>query len=128
MGDMYFIAIARSGVFGQAFNKLGPSHPAMVSSYDTDLAAWYPKLRDGGFIIDKRPAFERDDLAATHEVIAGPMVNPTLTDDPEHIGALSYVTMPVYLARWRALGARIGERFGDNIIWETGGIEPVVTM
>lgn len=79
LGTWYSIGIALSGTHGRGPNAYGP--PSSISGYDTRLERYYQNLREGGWVIDKRPAFERNYEAAYRAVIAGPMDEPSLPDN-----------------------------------------------
>lgn len=139
--DLAFLGIGDAGCYGQG------QHPDKdprwsrysVSIPDNRLDCYFWRLVDGGTVLDKRPAFKRDDKAAVHEVIAGPMLDVWL--DPGHVDtlmegkrplgpderprALDSVALDIHLARWRPLGGRAGTRQGDEIVWEDGEREAI---
>lgn len=139
-GTWYSCGIALVGYHGRGPNKWGP--PSSISGYDTRLERAYVKLMEGGWVVDKRPAFERDHDAAYRAVFKGPIDEPSLPDwaisklsmdrdvyiyypPMDSIGGTDYAGMGVYSEYWENLGARIGRRRGDNIIWNDGAIEPI---
>lgn len=135
-GTWYSCGIALVGYHGRGPNKWGP--PSSISGYDKRLERAYVKLREGGWVVDKRPAFKKDYEAAYRAVISGPMDEPSLPDnaidhwgvkienpDLDTLKGYDYAGMGVYSAYWENLGARIGRRRGDNIVWNDGDIEPI---
>ena len=109
-----------------------------VTIYDMRLHCYYGDVREGGTIIDKRPAFEKDWGACCHLVCSGPMVDMSLDngmvkklfDKPSvfdgDAGAMDMVSLDIYLDNWRALGAKVGHRRGNVVKWEDGSVEEIV--
>lgn len=136
--ECYTLEIALAGVNGTSPNPWG-STPAQFSSYDTRLELYMHRLINGGTVIDKRMAFARDADACIKGVMSGPMLNPLLPKgivDRCYLGhmdlneagtlrSLDYVALDIYCDLWRDLGARIGTRVNNTIIWDDGTIDPI---
>ncbi len=124
------IGIALSGVYAWADGE-------SLRSYDTRLERFYYRLKEGGLVIDKRTCSEDDVLKY---VVSGAMVQFSLPDNtksriwenPEpcfsYLDAkgMDKVSLNLYLDFWRSLGARIGKRVDNSIVWENGEIEQIV--
>lgn len=41
------------------------------------------------------------------------------------IGAFDYLPLSQWVAWWKNLGARVGRRVGDNIVWDDGEVDPI---
>lgn len=136
--EYLFLGIAEAGVYAEAPNPWG-EHLASVMIYDRRLSCYYGDVVEGGTILDKRPAFQRDETACVREVVSGPMrglhLPPNTVDvafqgrqpwAPElKLGGFDYISLDLYLDRWRALGARVGRRVGPTVVWEDGEVEPI---
>src|SRR5205823_1607301 len=113
------------------------------------------ELVEGGYVLDKRAALEkrpglavlspmcRGDLAAGQRDpfggAEGSLVARAIASDPEnpasglarlalaapHCGAFDDVAPDIFAAWWRAHGARVGRRLGEEIVWEDGATEAV---
>lgn len=133
-----FLCVAEAGVYAEAPNPWGDM-PASVQIPDRRLSCYYGDVVEGGIILDKRPAFQRDAGACIHEAISGPMRKSTLPpgsfegwdrkvipiQQAIKIGGFDYVSLDVHVQRWRQLGARVGKRVGMTVQWEDGEIEPI---
>jgi|ERR1035437_6413755 hypothetical protein len=137
-GTYTYLQIALAGISGEAPNEYSKLSPARVTIYDKRLANYYHRLVNGGMVIDKRPAFDADNDAAFRAVVSGPMINSILplgtidtlsgmvkSEDPNEARALDSVSKDLYAKYWSKLGARIGVRSDDTIVWNDGEIEPI---
>lgn len=126
----------------------GNSH---TTTYDGRLAPYLGNLVRGGWVVDKRraPWDARVDMS-----INGPMCKVNLphgdidacpAPDPIMVGAMSggfqmlgavklakpswrgldSVSLPEYLRMWADIGARVGIRVDDAIIWQDGEVTPI---
>lgn len=105
-----------------------------VSGMYGELSEYFDCLLEDGIVCDKRPCFENNREAATAHVFRGPMLNiefppghiQQLFEDVrpiktgERIGSVDHVSMDIYLNGWRKLGAKIGVRKDNFIVWEDG--------
>lgn len=130
--ELTYLGIGKAGVYG----RKGPN--CSVSIPDTRLSAYYGDLIDGGLVVDKRPVPD-DDLVKW--VVSGPMLDLALPEKSCHPlweevqpcadarllehAALTDISLDLYLDLWRSLGARIGVREGDDIVWEDGAREQI---
>lgn len=113
-----------------------------MSGMSSDLTAHYHELIEGGVVVDKEKCYEERFDESQHEVISGPMLDVDLP--PAHMSTNAYfsdmnyksepfkegsrairVSLDVYLERWRKLGARVGKRVGNQIVWEDGLVENI---
>lgn len=99
------------------------------------LLATDTELADGAYIFDKRACGD----AAVAAVISGPMNDASLPPltvsrmfeanrtfasvaealaNPDTTRAISSVSLDIYAAFWRGLGARIGRKVNGSIVWE----------
>lgn len=123
-----------------------------TSTYDRRLGPYLGNVVRGGWVVDKRGIYNRDDFARW--VIDCPLVdvrlangaaNPCPIPDPlfacalaGSFGALAVakianptwrgldkVSVAEYVGYWRERGARIGRRIGDAIQWEDGAVSEI---
>jgi hypothetical protein len=135
--DMYdLLGIGDAGCYASIKNEYHTS----VTIYDRRLHAYYGDVREGGTIVDKRPCFAGEAKEAIHLVISGPMLELQLDngmvkrfmgamekwDGMSEIHSFDYVSLNIYLEMWRKVGARVGIRRGDTIVWEDGVVESIV--
>jgi hypothetical protein len=130
-----------------------PPSECSLSTYSTNLRAYYGELKKGGIVVDKYPV---DPEVAIDLVLNGPMVKLTLRDDEEEClkldkisdafifgleggfqtlmakkittpswRGLDYVSPRQYVQMWREVGARIGTRVRNHIEWEDGTRENI---
>jgi hypothetical protein len=130
-GDWTYIGIADAGVYGEKPNEHSPRYPVSITTYNTELEAYFGELCEGGIVMDKRPCREHPEFVST--IVRGPMMAAHLPDnskdefgdiqpcdDARKCSGLAYVSRNLYLDMWRKLGARIGVRKGNHIEWEDG--------
>lgn len=138
--DMLVLMIALAGCHGAGANKWG-KQSSSISIPDVRLEGYYHCLVDGGIVLDKRPAFAQDDAAGVRGVISGPMLNAQLpdntidrflegeltltTDQVSDLGSFDFVSTNLYAAFWENLGARVGQRQGNTVVWRDGTIEQI---
>lgn len=72
-----FLGIAEAGCYASAPNRWGDT-PASISIPDKRLSCYYGDVVEGGTILDKRPAFEKQSRACTRAVVSGPMLRDNL--------------------------------------------------
>lgn len=111
-------------------------HNVSVTGLWGDLESNYGDVVEGGTIIDKRNV---DHAVLVTGVVSGPMLNEDLpprtrdrlfegqspaTED-DKFGGLDSISMDLYLAIWRKVGARIGQRQGNVVAWEDGTVETI---
>ncbi len=108
-----------------------------VTMYDRRLSPYYGDLAEGGIVIDKRPCVGHPSFIEA--VISGPMLKESLPshtrqrmfsdaescDDVKTCRAMDYVSMDLYLNLWRSLGAKIGKRNGNEIVWDNGDVSVI---
>jgi hypothetical protein len=126
--------IAEAGVYATTVPvKWGSSTSiGSVTTYVPMLKAEVGNLIEGGVVVDKRTV-KIDNLI--HYVVSGPMLDTQLPpgtakdwdkvkpcEDAKNLKSFDYVSLDLYLKLWRELGARIGQRKGDQIIWEDGRV------
>jgi hypothetical protein len=125
------VGIALSGAYAKAKN--------VSLTGGKDLASMYHYLKEGGYVIDKRSCDQNQIIDGAYR---GAMVDFALSDNLQKCtwesdvpkpcanykdaGALDYVSFNLYRDFWRSLGARIGKRVADSIVWENGEIEQIV--
>ena len=128
-----YLGICDAGAHG----KVGDN--TSITTYDRRLDKYYWRLGEGGVVVDKRPCMEKDASACIHGIVSGPMLKMSLPlkskdawrgiepcQDAKECGSLSYVSTDLYLSYWRVLGARLGKREGDTIVWEDGSKEQIL--
>lgn len=124
--DWTYLGIGLAGCFAQAPNAWAKFSSASVSIPDRRLERYFWRLVEGAPVLDKRPAFEKDESAAIRGVVSGPMLEMTMPDDPSlPSGPFDKIGFRAYADYWRKLGARIGFRRGDTIQWEDGEVSPI---
>lgn len=73
-----YLAIAEAGCYANAPNRFEGEIPASVTIPDNRLSCYYGDVVEGGTIMDKRPAFQRNDSACVRAVYSGPMLQDNL--------------------------------------------------
>lgn len=140
VGKWYSIGQAAAGVYGAGPNSSGP--PSSITGCRGELSDHYHELREGGIVIDKQPCLTREN--AIRELLTSPYHNPAypdgsyevweymkgprhvfLTKFPKEIGNGDTISTDLYAAYWTALGARVGYRRGDTIVWDDGAIDAI---
>lgn len=112
------------------------STPRTIRIMDKRLTPYLGDLVYGGIVIDQRAAANHSEFSRW--MTNGPSVNDTLGScttvkdgtqspcyDARHVGPYNSVSLDLYLALWRSLGARVGKRVGDAIIWEDNVISDI---
>jgi hypothetical protein len=108
-----------------------------VTMYDRRLSPYYGDLAEGGIVIDKRPCLSHSSFIEM--VISGPMLKESLPshscermfsdvqpcDDARCCKGMDCISMDLYLDLWRPLGAKIGKRVGNEIVWENGDVSVI---
>lgn len=134
-----YLGIALSGTYGTSptvKSKCGGSSKSSMSGMISKLYPYLGDLLEGGIVVDKRSVPEKDII---HEVYSGPMMDidlpsrtksqifaePAPSEPGDKLGGLDTVSMDLYLMRWEKLGARIGYRLGNTIVWNDGEILPI---
>lgn len=133
-----YIGLGDAGIYGAYLPVKTPygSTSSFFRSYDRDLTEYYPKLMDGGFVLDKSKVSLND---LTHHVVSGPIcdlslppgsINRFMTKetesivDPADARSMDYISLDMYVELCRRLrGVRIGKRVGNEIRWEDGEVE-----
>lgn len=130
--ELDFLGIGDAGVYGYIKKKPTDPHITHISVQipDRRLERYYARLRKGGVVVDKRPVFERDASVAIQEICMGPMLDIDAPAAQENDGsgrsrAMQNVGIDVYCVTWRELGARIGRRERNTIVWEDGTREVI---
>lgn len=133
-----YLGIALAGTYGTsptiktAWGTQKSSTSGMIGKLDPYLG----DMLEGGIVVDKRSVPEKDIIS---EVFSGPMLDmdlpsrsknvvfgePAPCEPGEKLGGLDTISMDLYLLRWEKLGARIGYRLGNNIIWNDGEVMPI---
>lgn len=127
------LGIALAGVYATAPNKWSADSACQISIPDRRLSAYLGDLVDGGVVVDKRTCKEEDIIQwvcsgpmlkeslpdSTHENFERQLIHTTLEDIlARKIGGFLYIALDLYLALWKYLGARVGRRIGNVIVWE----------
>ena len=140
VGIAYASAYA-SGIYYLAGKESGTSS---LTTYDSNLSGLIPELNDGGYVVDKRSC-----SIATVVSYMSVSNNPKLKEDeyvpigtwpevaekaseyfsvltPEEIkNQASSLSPKLYADMWHKLGAMVGQRVGQNIVWRH--VEGLVT-
>lgn len=128
------LGIATAGVYATAYcgtSKISISIP------DNRLDPYLGNLLDGGTVIDKRPCLNNDNFVSM--IVTGPMLDDLLPDqhirpflEPvrpitknDKLGPLDFVSLDIYIDIWKAVGARIGKRSNNSIIWDDGTTQEI---
>ena len=128
------LGIASAGVYATIGDNVSVNIP------DNRLAPYFGDLAENGIVIDKRPCVERDDFA--HMVVSGPMFKESLPEktvlgwdripkpcnDWRDAKSFDYISIDVYLDMWRNVGAKIGRRVGNTIVWECGQVSDIPSV
>lgn len=112
------------------------------TTYDTDaLRAIRGHLTDGGVFVDKRPIpedvlvewvfvgpMESGDLPEGHARGWGEPYKMEIREDgiqgaARRVGSMGEIATDLYIALWASLGARIGVRKGDTVVWDDGSVD-----
>jgi hypothetical protein len=140
--ELAYLGIGLGGVYGAGISNpstkpiFGTETAFSVSIPDTRLTPYFGDLIHNGWVIDKRPVPEKDMI---HWVVSGPMLNiclprrtikrsfssseevmPTDQSWMERVKSFDYISMDLYIDLWSKLGAKIGQRSGDAILWVDG--------
>lgn len=111
------IGICDAGVYAK-------TKDSSITTYDTRLERYFCKLEEGGFVVDKRLVLQTNPSKVFEDIFRGPILDVSKPDDfAEGNTSLSYCGLNVYIDRQRKLGAKIGVRKGNQIIWQ-GGFAP----
>ena len=136
MSDTYkkeytILGIGDAGCWARA-PSLFSDTSASITIYDKRLSCYYGDVVEGGIVIDKRPCTKRDDFV--HSVCICPLLKESLPNstkqdwnnqlipctDARSATSMEYISLDLYLNFWESLGARIGTRVGDEIVWRDG--------
>ena len=132
------MGIAAAGVYAKIGDNISVSIP------DKRLFAYLGNLVDGGIVIDKRTV-PKHDLVTW--VIAGPMMKealPSGTKDclnfetpraapipakhGDKFSSMDYIALDLYVKLWTDLGARVGTRQGNIILWNDGEVQTIPSV
>lgn len=127
------LGIAAAGVYGTAPNEWSKDSAVRITFYDTKLTPYFGDMAEGAVVIDKRPCIDHPDFYKM--VIAGPMLRESLPaghkkgfDDKEPVPCenvndckgFDYIALDLYVRLWEDMGAKVGYRRGNKIVWNNG--------
>lgn len=143
--DLVFLGIALGGPYGRGKTKFSKNSTttSSMSSYE-DLSYHYGDLVDGAPVVDKSKL-------SVDQICSGlsyPNLDVDLPDGcagdwdrqpfpfsadralakemgPDGYRAAYTVSLDIHVEMCRRMGARVGKRQGDQIVWEDGGVEDI---
>ena len=143
------LGIALAGVHATAPNQWSSSTAISIQIPDKRLNCYLGNLIEGGTVIDKRTCDEDD---VFEYVVSGPMLQESLPngtmsaafcsdshslqrrnvpikcEDVRKCKSFDYIALDLYCELWSGLGARIGKRLGDTIMWNDGEIQSIPSV
>ena len=134
------LGIALAGVHATAPNQWSSSTAISIQIPDKRLNCYLGNLIEGGTVIDKRTCDEDD---VFEYVVSGPMLQESLPngtmsaafcpapikcESVRDCKSFDYIALDLYCAYWSNLGARIGKRIGDTIVWNDGEIQSIPSV
>jgi hypothetical protein len=131
------LGIALAGVHAKARSQWGE---CSITMYDNRLFPYLGNLLEGGTVIDKRSCKEED---IVQWVIKGPMLKESLPaghkdglwgtgpikcEDPKSCSSMDYIALDLYVKLWSDMGARVGTRQGNYIVWNDGEVQTIPSV